>query len=115
MGAQALTNQSTQTPVYYDTDKSEYYTFSQPQNPLLSLFGGNQNQQRNYLGNPYANNADRFNPKFMSATYPDMNLLFPALNSGLLQGISSSVQPTGAMYGAGRFLAPQTTSESKGK
>jgi hypothetical protein len=105
MGMQAQQQQ----PVYYDTDKSEYYTFSQPQNPLLSLFGSNQNQQRNYLGNPYANNADRFTPKNISAQYPEMNMLFPALNTGLLQGVASSVKPDGAMSGAGRFLSPQTT------
>jgi len=105
MGAPAQQQQ----PVYYDTDKSEYYTFSQPQNPLLSLFGGNQNNQRNYLGNPYANNANRFTPKNIPAQYPEMNMLFPALNAGLAQGLISSTQPDGAMSGAGRFLAPQTT------
>jgi len=110
MGAQAFNNQSTQQqPVYYDTNKSEYYTFNEPQNPLLSLFGGNPNQQRNYLGNPYANNANRFTPKNIPAQYPEMNMLFPALNTGLLQGIASSTQPDGAMLGAGRFLSPRTT------
>jgi hypothetical protein len=66
---------------------------------------------RNYLGNPYGSNsfANRFTPKNIPAQYPEMNMLFPALNPGLLQGIASSIQPDGAMSGAGRFLAPQTT------
>jgi len=66
---------------------------------------------RNYLGNPYNSNsfANRFTPKNIPAQYPEMNMLFPALNPGLLQGIASSIQPDGAMAGAGRFLAPQTT------
>ena len=66
---------------------------------------------RNYLGNPYGSNsfANRFTPKNIPAQYPEMNMLFPALNTGLLQGIASSAQPDGAMSGAGRFLSPQTT------
>jgi hypothetical protein len=66
---------------------------------------------RNYLGNPYNSNsfANRFTPKNIPANYPEMNMLFPALNAGLAQGIMSSTQPEGAMSGAGRFLAPQTT------
>lgn len=66
---------------------------------------------RNYLGNPYNSNsfANRFTPKNIPANYPEMNMLFPALNAGLAQGLMSSTQPDGAMLGAGRFLAPQTT------
>jgi len=70
-----------------------------------------QMANRNYLGNPYNSNsfANRFTPKNIPANYPEMNMLFPALNPGLLQGVASSIQPGGAMSGAGRFLAPQTT------
>ena len=120
-----------QQPVYYDTETSQYYTIGNnrrynpnepapaPQNSfgdaMSVLFG--KNQQRNYLNSPYSSStyADRFTPKFVPATYPEMNMLFPALNAGLAQGIISSTQPDGAMLGAGRFLAPQTTSQSKGK
>ena len=125
MGAQATSPTGSQ--VYYDTDNSQYYTVGNnrtynpnnpgpapaPQNSLADamsiLFG--TNNQRNYLGNPYGSNsfADRFTPKNIPAQYPEMNMLFPALNTGLLQGIASSTQPDGAMLGAGRFLSPRTT------
>ena len=116
MGAPAQSQQ----PVFYDTEQGQYYTMNNQnlQNPansmLLTLLG--RNNQRNYLNNPYSFvNAERFIPKTITPQYPEMNMLFPALNTGLLQSITSSTQPNGAMYGAGRFLAPQTTSESKGK
>ena len=102
-----------QQPVYYDTDKSQYYT-NGPQygnNLLIQMLGRQMGiPERNYLGNPYGSNsfADRFTPKNIPAQYPEMNMLFPALNTGLLQGITSSIQPDGAMSGAGRFLSPQT-------
>ena len=122
MGAPAFNGQgtqSTQQQVYYDTDKGQYYTNnSLSENNLLAKIIGLPvgAQERNYLGNPYSSTfANRFTPKNIPAQYPEMNMLFPALNTGLLQGVVSSVQPEGAMYGAGRFLAPQTTSQSKGK
>jgi hypothetical protein len=117
-----------QQPVYYDTETSQYYTVKPQennQNGYLGafpgvMFGGIPNSQnpfyasqmanRNYLGSPYGSaNPDRFKPKNIPAQYPEMNMLFPGLNTSLLQGIASSVQPDGAMSGAGRFLAPQTT------
>jgi hypothetical protein len=131
MGAQA------QQPVYYDTETSQYYTMNNKQGQsdtggIGNIFGNlfqnagmpskdnpfyaAQIANRNYLGSPYGTaSANRFIPKNIPAQYPEMNMLFPALNAGLAQGLMSSTQPDGAMYGAGRFLAPQTTSESKGK
>ena len=127
-----------QQPVYYDTEQGQYYTINNQQKQsgtqtpvdrlnngaLGTLFGMGlgrslfpvDKSNRNYLGSPYDSaSPDRFTPKFVPATYPEMNMLFPALNAGLAQGIISSTQPDGAMLGAGRFLAPQTTSQSKGK
>ena len=117
MGAPA---QSQQQAVYYDTDKNQYYTNGSlaGNNLLVQMLGRQMGiPERNYLGNPYNTNsfANRFTPKNIQTNYPEMNMLFPALNTGLAQGLISSTQPDGAMLGAGRFLAPQTTSESKGK
>ena len=119
-----------QQPVYYDTEQGQYYTMNTPQkqsnNSVGNLFGqlfantgmrnadnpfyASQMANRNYLGSPYSSTfADRFTPKNIPSQYPEMNMLFPALNTGLLQGITSSIQPDGAMAGAGRFLSPQTT------
>jgi hypothetical protein len=114
MGASA---QPQQQPVFYDTEQGQYYTI-QPQqntNPLFSLYGNtprsskylNDPANRNYLGNPLTS-QNRFMPKEIVPQYPEMNMLFPNLNAGLVQGLMSSAQPDGAMYGAGRFLAPQT-------
>lgn len=111
-------NQSSQ--VYYDPATQQYFTYGKSKSgngveSLANLMFG-QNTERMYLNNPMSNvNADRFTPRNITPTYPDMNMLFPALNTGLAQGLISSQTPTGAMYGAGRFLAPQTTSENKGK
>jgi hypothetical protein len=118
-----------QQPVYYDTETSQYYTVKPQQNNqngyLGTLFGSgvfggipsrdnpfyaSQMANRNYLGSPYGSaNPDRFIPKTITPQYPDMDMLFPALNTGLAQGLMSSTQPGGAMSGAGRFLSPQTT------
>ena len=105
-----------QQPVYYDTESSQYYTMGSKKSDnglenLVNLISANPQQQRNYLGNPYNSNsfANRFTPNNIPAQYPEMNMLFPALNTGLTQGLMSSTQPDGAMYGAGRFLSPQTT------
>jgi hypothetical protein len=123
MGASAQ-----QQPVYYDTETSQYYTVKPQQNNnngyLGALFGSgvfggipsssnpfyaSQIANRNYLGSPYGSaNPDRFKPKTITPQYPEMNMLFPGLNAALTQGLMSSTQPDGAMYGAGRFLAPQT-------
>jgi hypothetical protein len=121
MGAPAQQNSA----VFYDQEQGQYYTVNPPQtndsmgnmlygNPLsramFNLTGGSSNNQnRNYLGNSLMSQNNRFTPKNIPAQYPEMNMLFPALNTGLLQGIASSTQPGGAMSGAGRFLAPQTT------
>ena len=115
--------QAQQQPVFYDTEQGQYYTMKPPEPPKYgglteefknSPMYANYLQQvrdtRNYLGSGTQNTAaiDRFKPKFTPTQYPEMNMLFPGLNTGLLQGLASSVQPDGAMYGAGRFLAPQT-------
>ncbi len=122
-----------QQPVYYDTETSQYYTLKPQQNNsnpsamgVGSIFGqmfGNMGMpnannpfysasiaNRNYLGSPYGSaNPDRFIPKTITPQYPDMDMLFPALNTSSVQGLMSPTQTDGAMYGAGRFLAPQTT------
>jgi hypothetical protein len=124
MGSQ---NSASAGQVYYDNSTGQYYTLGNnitynpsnpgpaptPQNSLtdtISMFFG-KNNQRNYLTNPYNSNsfANRFTPKNIPANYPEMDMLFPALNAGLASGIISSTQPDGAMLGAGRFIAPQTT------
>jgi hypothetical protein len=125
MGAPAQQNSA----VFYDQEQGQYYTVKPQQNNnngyLGALFGSrafggipfssnpfyaSQMANRNYLGSPYGSaNPDRFIPKTITPQYPDMDMLFPALNTGLLQGIASSIQPDGAMSGAGRFLSPQTT------
>ena len=126
-----------QQPVYYDTDKSQYYTMSNPKgqsNNLAvnqgigagNLFGqlfanvGIPNAEnpfyaaamanRNYLGNPYGSaNPNRFTTNAQLTPYAELTNLFPSLNTSSAQGLMSSTQPDGAMAGAGRFLAPQTT------
>jgi hypothetical protein len=128
MGAQAnQPNQTTQ--VYYDTEKGQYYTIKPQENPnpLATIFGGiggglnsrymNDPANRNYLGQSLTGtaSADRFIPKTVAPQYPDMNLLFPALNTGLTQNLQQSLlAPTDNTQssGAGRFIAPST---SKGK
>ena len=115
MGAQA--SSPTGSQVYYDTGSQQYYTLDVPQNglpsginsafnPIYNL-ASDSSQYRKYLNNmPYKENAT-FTPA------PSINNLFPGLNAGLpsnlglSQGLMSS--PDGAMYGAGRFLTPQTT------
>jgi hypothetical protein len=117
MGAQAISPTGSQ--VYYDTGSKKYYTLDVPSNnlpsginsafnPIYNLMS-DSSQYRNYINNmPYKENAP-FTPA------PSINNLFPGLNAGLpsnlglSQGLMSSTQPDGAMYGAGRFLAPQTT------
>jgi hypothetical protein len=119
MGAQAASPTGSQ--VYYDTSAKKYYTLDVPQNdmpsgihsifsPLYNM-ASDSSQYRNYINNmPYKENAT-----FTSRPYAELTNLFPGLNAGLpsnlglSQGLMSSTQPDGAMYGAGRFLAPQTT------
>jgi hypothetical protein len=116
-------SQAKQEPVYYDTELRQYYTMKPPEPPK---FGGLTEEAKNspeyanylqsvrdtrsYLGSGPQNTEiiDRFKPKFTPAQYPNMNILFPGLSSGLLPSNTSLMQPSGAMYGAGRFLAPQT-------
>jgi hypothetical protein len=119
MGAQAASPTGSQ--VYYDTSAKKYYTLDVPQNsnmpsgmysmlsPLFNI-ASDSSQYRNYINIPSMSNANQF-----TYNYPDMNNLFPGLNAGLSQnlglpqGLMSPTQTDGAMYGAGRFLAPQTT------
>ena len=124
-----------QQPVYYDTDEGQYYTMNNQQNNVspngagaifgnmfgnLALQSGMPNKDnpfyaanyanRNYLGNPYGSaNPDRFKTNAQATPYAELTNLFPGLNAGLSQGLMSPTQIDGAMSGAGRFLAPQTT------
>ncbi|CAB4126423.1 hypothetical protein UFOVP89_51 [uncultured Caudovirales phage] len=126
MGGQ--TNQPSQTTqVYYDTEKGQYYTIKPQENPnpLVALFGNgrlnshyiNDPANRNYLGSTLSGtaSADRFTPKTIAPNYPEMNQLFPALNMGLAQNLQNSLlAPTDTQSsGAGRFLAPSTSSKGK--
>ena len=120
MGAQAASPTGSQ--VYYDTSAKKYYTLDAPQNsnmpsgmysmlsPLFNI-ASDSSQYRNYINNmPYKENAT-----FTSTPYAELTNLFPGLNAGLpsnlglSQGLMSSTQPDGAMYGAGRFLSPSNT------
>lgn len=64
---------------------------------------------RNYLGNSLANQNNRFTTNAQATPYAELTNLFPALNARLSQGLMSPTQTDGAMSGASRFLAPQTT------
>ena len=126
MGAQANTG----SQVYYDTDSKKYYTLDVPSNNLPSGLNrvlnpfynaaSDSSQYRNYLANPNNQNVARTSTV---SSYPSTDALFPALNAGLLDSLLQGSQPTGAMYGAGKYLTgtnllsmpTTTTSESKGK
>ena len=127
MGAPA--GQNTGSQVYYDPEAQQYYTLNVPQNnvpsginSILSPFyniASDSSQYRNYIVTP--SNQNRINTSTVSP-YPSTDLLFPALNAGLVSNLLQGSQPTGAMYGAGKYLTgtnllsmPTTTSESKGK
>jgi hypothetical protein len=124
MGSQTQqTNSPTQ--VYYDPEKGQYFTYTQPQqgqdgfNPMTSvlsrIMGVNPNTERNYLGSSLTASADRFTPKTVAPNYPAMSQLFPALDIGLAQNLQQSLlAPTDNTQssGASRFIAPST---SKGK
>ena len=126
MGGQT-NQQQTGSQVYYDPEKQQYYTMNQPKetNPILSVFGAlgrdnpfATNQDRTYIGQSLNGivNADRFIPKTIAPNYPEMNQLFPALNAGLSQNLQQSLlAPTDNTQssGAGRFLAPSTSSKGK--
>ena len=119
MGTLANTQQTNApTQVYYDPEKGQYFSYKQSQstNPLNTLFGLQpKDAERVYYGNSLTSSADRFTPKYVPAQYPDMNMLFPALNAGLAQNLQQSLlAPTDNTQssGAGRFIAPST---SKGK
>ncbi len=118
MGAQAQ-----QQPVYYDTESNQYFTNNtqnKGNNIFETMFGNmgmltkdnpfyvKQMASRNYLGNPYNSaNLNRFTTNAQATPYAELTNLFPSLNAGSMQGLISS--PDGAMSGASRFLAPQTT------
>jgi hypothetical protein len=120
MGQQTQqTNQPTQ--VYYDPEKGQYFSYKQntPTNPFSNLFGmmglTTPDAERTYYGNSLTSSADRFTPKTVVPNYPEMNLLFPALDAGLAQNINDSLlAPTDTKSsGAARFLAPSNTSKGK--
>ena len=134
MGAPAQANSPTQ--VYYDPEKQQYFSYK-PQdtgNALMNALANNmgvpvtvngqavQQGERVYLSNPYTSNLNRI-PQGTVSPYPSTEALFPALNAGLVGKLLQGTQPTGAMYGAGKYLTgtnllsmpTTTTSESKGK
>jgi len=135
MGGQA-TGQQTQTQptqVYYDPTKQQYFSYKQEPETQLSViqraFGvqppqmNNQSAERMYLNNPYTTSVANRIPQGTVSPYPSTDALFPALNAGLISNLFEGSQPTGAMYGAGKYLTgtnllsmpTTTTSESKGK
>ena len=110
--------------VYYDPNNGQYYTMKNPRaenqsnNPAVQkLFGPDSPfyqaavAKRNYLGMPNGsmNDMNQFMTNAQATPYAELTNLFPTLNAGLLQGIMSPTQTDGAMYGANRFIAPQTT------
>lgn len=110
------TNQPSQ--VYYDPEKGQYFSYKQTQstNPINTLFGLQPaDAERVYYGTSLNSAADRFTPKYVPAQYPEMNMLFPALNAGLSENILTSLLPSDNTQssGAGRFLAPSNTSKGK--
>jgi hypothetical protein len=130
MGAPAQ-QPNTGSQVYFDPDSQRYYTLNVPSNPnvpsginsmLMPLYNiaSDSSQYRNYLANPNNQNAARTSTV---SPYPSTDALFPALNAGLISNLFEGSQPTGAMYGAGKYLTgtnllsmpTTTTSESKGK
>jgi hypothetical protein len=128
MGSPAQANAPTQ--VYYDPEKQQYFSYkpAENSNPIANMMMGlgvpvtvngqpYSQTERMYLSSPYANETiDRFTPKYVPATYPNMDTLFPTLNYGLAQNISNSLlSPTGTEQssGVGRFLAPSNTSKGK--
>jgi hypothetical protein len=130
MGAPA-TQSNTGSQVYFDPDKQQYYTLNVPPStdmpsgmysmlsPLFNI-ASDSSQYRSYLANPTTQNRT---PQGTVSPYPSTDALFPALNAGLLDSLLQGSQPTGAMYGAGKYLTgtnllsmpTTTTSESKGK
>jgi hypothetical protein len=119
MGGQAQPNAPTQ--VYYDPEKQQYFSYK-PQtsgNFLVDMLSGGMNadvsafngqpliKERNYLNNPFIN-QNRFKTNAQATPYAELTNLFPSLNTSSVQGLMSPTQTDGAMYGAGRFLAPQT-------
>lgn len=136
MGGQAQPNAPTQ--VYYDPEKQQYFSYK-PQtstgNFLVDMVSNNMNgdvsfngqpliKERNYLNNPYTTSVANRTPQGTVSPYPSTDALFPALNAGLISNLFEGSQPTGAMYGAGKYLTgtnllsmptTTTTSESKGK
>ena len=133
MGAPAQANSPTQ--VYYDPEKQQYFSYKpvENSNPFLNMLSGAgvpvtvngqavQQGERVYLSNPYTSNLNRI-PQGTVSPYPSTEALFPALNAGLVGKLLQGTQPTGAMYGAGKYLTgtnllsmpTTTTSESKGK
>ena len=133
MGAPAQQNSPTQ--VYYDPEKQQYFSYKQAENsnpmanllmgmglPLVTVNGQPVSREKMYLTNPYTTNVANRIPQGTVSPYPSTDALFPYLNAGLVGNLLEGSQPTGAMYGAGKYLTgtnllsmPTTTSESKGK
>jgi hypothetical protein len=132
MGGQAQPNAPTQ--VYYDPEKQQYFSYKREStgnflgdmligaNAPVTVNGQPVSREKMYLTNPYTTNVNRI-PQGTVSPYPSTNALFPALNAGLVGSLLQGSQPTGAMYGAGKYLTgtnllsmpTTTTSESKGK
>ena len=133
MGAPAQANSPTQ--VYYDPESQQYFSYKPAENsngmanllmgmglPITNVNGQPVSREKIYLSNPYTNNLNRI-PQGTVSPYPSTDALFPALNAGLVGNLLQGSQPSGAMYGAGKYLTgtnllsmpTTTTSESKGK
>jgi hypothetical protein len=132
MGAPAQPNAPTQ--VYYDPEKQQYFSYkpAENRNPIGDWMTGlgvpviingqpYSQTERMYLSNPYTQ-PTKYTSNYVAPPNATVSDLFPALNFGLAQNLINSQQPTGAMYGAGKYLTgtnllsmPTTTSESKGK
>jgi len=129
MGGFADTEQkNAPTQVYYDPTKQQYFSYkpspATSSNVINTMFGLNTaDQEKMYLNNPYTTSVANRIPQGTVSPYPSTDALFPALNAGLLGNLLQGSQPTGAMYGAGKYLTgtnllsmpTTTTSESKGK
>jgi len=133
MGGQVQPNAPTQ--VYYDPEKQQYFSYKREStgnflgdmligaNVPVTVNGQPVSQERMYLASPYGTSATNRIPQGTVSAYPSTDALFPTLNAGLINSLLSSTQPTGAMYGAGKYLTgtnllsmpTTTTSESKGK
>jgi hypothetical protein len=114
--------QQQQSQVYYDSNSGQYYTVKgnpqQQDNPFYTMFANTgifndmRDANRNYLGNPFAQQQAQQSAvsDYNYTPYDQLTNVLPELNNAS----SSLLAPTdGSMSGAGRFLAPSNTSKGK--